>query len=145
MILQVHELVSELKQKITTTETIQLYAVRVHLYKHLAPAGSLYLELKNANDALITTSNVITISSISVANYFHGYVRFLISYPMQSDTSYYFSLKSTGYTYSDSAFIGWCNDFDLKRVESSYSPSSGIMAPLGLEIWGYETISRRGV
>lgn len=146
MILQVHELQTELKQKIRATANVDTYAVRLHLYRHNLPAGSLFVELRNANNRLIKTSNVITIASIPQTQaYFHGYIRFLISHPLKRDSEYYFALKSTGYAYSGTDFIGWCNDFDLRRVRSNYAPNAGINAPLGLELWANETITREAI
>lgn len=144
MILQVHELQTELKQKFRATANIDLYAIRLHLYRHLLPAGNLFLELRTAAGILIKTSEVIAISAIPhTENYYHGYIRFLLSYPLRKDLEYYVALKSTGYSYSGSAFIGWVNDFDLKRVDSAYAPNAGISAPLGFELWAYEIIRRR--
>lgn len=144
MILQVHELVTELKQKIRATSNVDMYALRLHLYRHLLPTGSLFLELRNSNNVLIKTSEVIDIADIpQTQNYFHGYIRFILEYPLREGLEYFIALKSTGYTYSGSAFIGWCNDFDLRRVESNYAPNAGISAPLGLELWAYEMTRRR--
>ncbi len=146
MILQVHELQTELKQKIKATQHVDMYAVRLHLYRHNSPAGQLFVELRNANNKLVKTSEVINISSIPVTQaYFHGYIRFLISNSLKEDSQYYIALKSTGYTYSPSAFIGWVNDFDLRRVRSNYAPNAGINAPLGIELWSNETIHRESI
>lgn len=144
MILQVHDLHTELKQKIRATANVDMYALRLHLYRHLLPAGSLSVELRNSSNVLIKSSALMPISSIPhTQNYFHGYVRFILEYPLREGLEYFIALKSTGYTYSGSAFIGWCNDFDLKRVDSNYAPNAGISAPLGLELWAYEMTRRR--
>jgi len=146
LILQVHELVTELKQKIRATENVDMYGLRLHLYRHNTPAGSLFVELRNENNRLIKTSEVIAITSIPVNQaYFHGYIRFLISHPLKRNSEYYIALKSTGYTFASGNFIGWANDFDLRRVRSNYAPNAGINAPLGLELWANETITREAI
>jgi hypothetical protein len=144
MILQVHELETELKQKFRAVDNVNMYGVRLHLYRHLLPVGSLFVELRNSNNVLIKTSEVIDIADIpQTEDYFHGYIRFLISHPLREGLEYFLALKSTGYSFSESAFIGWCNDFDLRRVRSNYAPNAGISAPLGFELWAYELTKRR--
>ena len=132
---------TSLRQLITVgTEDLDLYALRPHLYKHLAPAGSLFMRIEDTNQKKIKQSETIAISTISSANYFHGYVRFLIGCTLKKNTQYYVSLHSTGYTYSGSAFIGWCNDFDLRKVTADYSPNNGVNGAMDFEIWRYQRL-----
>jgi hypothetical protein len=119
----------------TATENAHIYAIRPHIYKHGSPAGSLVLDVLDANGKLIKSSSAVTISSISTANYFHGYVKFDISLPVTSGKTYQIKLRGTGYTFSASAYIGWCNDFDLRKYTADYSPNTGIDAALDMEIW----------
>lgn len=136
---------SQVKQLITVgSRDLPLYAIRPHLYKHLAPAGSLYLEVQDANERKIKVSETLAISAIGSGNYWHGYVRFLIDLSLKANTQYYLALRSTGYTYGASAFVGWCNDFDSTKVPRGYStPSSvGVNAPLDLELWTRRKITK---
>lgn len=146
MKLIVHELKTvELKQKIVIgTENIQMHAVRLHLYRHLAPAGSLQMRLLNAAGKLIVAGETITIASMPAGNYWHGYIRFLCSHQLKAGSEYYIALVGTGgYTFG-SSFIGWCNDFDLKHVLNAYAPVGGVSAPLGFELWANEYQQRKG-
>jgi hypothetical protein len=142
MNLILQELNTELVQAITTTKILNLYAFRLHLYKQGNPSGSLFVRIKDAQGGTIADSEPISISSISNADYFHGYVRFLISYPLKINTEYFISLKQSGYSFSESAFIGWVQDLGLQRVTATYSPNTSYNSPLGLEVWAYEHLIR---
>lgn len=138
-----HELVTTLSQKITMSRDLMTYAIRPHLIKYGAPTGSLIISIKSESGDLLAQSSAVTVESITDEDYFHGEVRFLISNPLREGVSYNIELSSTGgYAYDFSNFIGWCNAYDLAKVGSSYSPSSGLNAPLLMEIWERKTVSR---
>lgn len=126
------------EQKFTTGDfPVNVVAVRPHLYKHLAPAGSITMQLRDASGSLLASSNAVTIASITAAsgNYFHGMIKFDLNAGLLPNTVYRFRMTTTGYTHSDSAYVGWCRDFDLGRYDSTYTSDSGLGAALGLEIW----------
>lgn len=140
MKLIVHELTAlNISQEIQTEDkVILLEALRPHLYKHNNPAGSLYMEIRSEADALLFTSETITIQSIHDAvgdAYFHGPTRFYIDASLAPNTKYNVILKSTGYTFNESAYIGWCNGYDLKVVENSYTPAGDPADALIVEFW----------
>ena len=54
---------------------------------------------------------------------------------LKKDQEYKIVLTSTGYTFSESAYIGWCNSFDLSSYSPSYEVKNNIYSPLRLEIW----------
>ncbi len=124
-------------QPITPTKDINLHAIRPHLYKALAPGGTLKVSVRDGNNKIIKESETITISTISTANYFHGYVRFLISMPLKSGTEYRISLAAAGgYTYAESDHVAWViAHFDLAKVSSTYNPTAVFDSPLDLELW----------
>lgn len=144
MKLIVHELKTSLYQQIKVKEdNLLLYAIRPHLYKHGNPAGTLKIQLQDSNSKVIANSETLNISAISAATYFHGYVRFLISSPLTNLVSYRAVLiPGGGYSFSESAYIGWCKDFDLRKVNALYSPNSGLNAALDLELWIRRSIDR---
>lgn len=115
--------------------------LRPHIYKHLAPSGSFYMAITDVFQNVIAASNSLTATQINSANYFHGYVRFDIDAYLPKTvegnfyTYYYLSLRSTGYTYSDSAFIGWCYDYDRAQFDLEYTPVGDLDMPFGCEIW----------
>lgn len=134
---------TELRQLITIgDDDLDVYAIRPHLYKHLAPAGSVLMQIQDANQKKIKNTDTIALSAIASGagseSFYHGYVRFLIDIRLRRNTQYYLSLQSTGYTYGAGAFVGWCNDFSLRKAQpdSYVATSNGVSAPLDFEIWG---------
>lgn len=128
------ELNTELRQAITANEQSNVNAIRLHLYKHMFAVGALYVEIHSAN-GLIATSEEIEISSISEANFYHGQIRFFIKAQLLPDTPYELVLKSNGYGFSESAWVGWCSDFDFETYPVSYVPEGSLQRPLDYEIW----------
>lgn len=129
-------------QPVTTDENvIHITAIRPHLYKHLAPAGSFYIQIQDANGKKIANSNSLTAANISASNYFHGYVRFDINASLFPETQYRIALKSSGYSYSDSAYIGWCTDYDLRKYTLT-GFATGEAWALDMEIWQLKTIGK---
>ena len=132
------------RQEITVLDTdLHVGAIRPHLYKHLAPAGSVYLRITDTNGNKIADSDSVTITSLSAENYWHGKVRFLISAALRRRTTYFVELKSTGYTYGGAAHVGWCNDYDLRNIHpASYANARGMSAPLAMEVWTYDQVKK---
>lgn len=144
----VHELDSTVvRQQLTTLDKpIYIYALRPYVFRWLSPAGTAYMEIQDSNGKLIRVSESITIASIGTGNYWHGYYRFLVSIALRAETTYYFALKTSGYTYASNAYLGWCNDFDKRNAfGSSYDGANGMTAPLGLQIWGYKALNKGGI
>ena len=136
MKLVVHDLKAEgLFQVVRRNRRTIVEAVRPHIYRHGFPAGSLKVQILKEDDTLVAESDSVLISSIETENYFHGNVRFLISAYLDKNTNYKIKLTSSGYTYSESAFIGWCVGFDLRRYPETYSIDNLLKKPLDLEIW----------
>lgn len=136
---------SAIKQKITVgANPIYVYAVTPHIFKWLNPAGSLYVRLEDSSQTTITTSSAVTIQSITDAtgNYFHGRVRFYLNAILAANTSYYISLISSGYTFSEAAWVGFVNDYDLQIVDRNYTPLSSIECPFLIGLWGYKEITK---
>lgn len=145
MTLIVYELITTVYQEILVgSHDIQLAACRPHLLRFGNPAGSLQMKILDVNGNYIASSDSVAISAIGsydssgslvASNYWHGYIRFLLTTQLKKATKYRLQLLSSGYTFSESAYIGWCNDFDLRKVQPTFSPSSGTAAPLDLELW----------
>jgi hypothetical protein len=63
-------------------------------------------------------------------------VRFDISTPLKAGTTYRINIVAFGgYSFSESAYLAVCNDFDLRKYEPDYSPSTGFSSALDIEIW----------
>lgn len=134
MKLIVHELVTTLSQTVRCDSTSNVIAVRVKLYKHNSPSGSLQLQIKH-NSQVIATSETIAISSVSGAAYFHGLIRFYISAQLQAGQTYEITLVPTGYTFSEPAYVGWCADFDFNTYPTISPTAHPLFAPLHYELW----------
>lgn len=136
MELVVAELKTEsLYQEITPSKNTILRAIRPHLYIHNNPSGSLKLQILDQNNELIAESETLAISDITSALYFHGYVRFYVNLYMQKDISYRIKLVGSGYSFSENAYVGWCNGFDLNKFSLNYTPINSFEYPLDFETW----------
>lgn len=138
MILLTHELSSNgLKQVITVGDgNLDVVAIRPHLYKHLSPSGYIKIKLLDANEKEIGETDSVLISDISASSYFHGYVRFDCHFQLIKNTDYVINLVGFGgYSFNESAYVGWCNDFDLRKVSCDYTPNTVNHAALELELW----------
>jgi hypothetical protein len=136
MQLLVAEIKSTLYQALTNGRTVaQVYAVRPHLYRHGSPAGTIKLQIQDASGVLIAESAAQTISAIGSGTYWHGYLEFVVSAQLAKNAAYRFALVPAGYTFSEGAYLGWCNGFDLGKYGGTYAPAVGFSAPLDLEIW----------
>lgn len=136
MKLVVHELeAAGLSQVLRSSKRVNIEAVRPHLYRHNFAAGSLQMQILNGA-TVVATSTSVNIADIGTANYLHGYVRFYINAFLDKNTDYTFKLISSGYTFSEPAYIGWCVGFDaLNHYAATYVAASNLEAPLDLEIW----------
>lgn len=148
MKLFIHELQTVLKQKIRVrSQNLQLVYVRLHLARYLNPTGTLTLELQNNLGELIVASDPLDIGDIpATEDYFHGWIRFALSHQLKAGAEYFLALRAGGgYTFNTNTFIGWCNDFDLRHVPSSYANDGSVSAPLGIEVWAKEYVTRKGL
>lgn len=136
MKLVVHELeAAGLSQVLRSDKRVNVEALRPHLYRHNFASGSLQMQILNGV-TVVATSAAVNISDIGSADYFHGYVRFYVNAYLEADTEYTFKLISSGYTFSEPAYIGWCVGFDaLNHYDASYVQASNLEAPLDLEVW----------
>lgn len=136
----VHELDSAVvRQKITVGGSpLMLHAVSAYVLRFGSPAGTVYLQLQDADGKKIADSESITITNIGSGNHWHGFYRFLMSVALKENTDYYLTMKSSGYSYNASHYVGWCNAYEWKNAfPSTYSPATGKNAPLGMRLWGY--------
>jgi len=130
------------QQEIKMTADVNLKHIRPHIFKKNNPAGSLRIDIKDQGDHLIASSNVITIASISTFNFAHGYLKFDIATPLKKDLIYFIELVGIGYTFTESDHIGFCKDFDLRKVTPNYTPNAGLNSALDLELWGVNVGTR---
>jgi hypothetical protein len=133
----VHELTdNDLAQELICPENMSVIAVRPHIYRHNFATGSLQIQILNDSDELMVESEEVDISDIGTSDYFHGYVRFDVSVGMQKGQAYKIKLVGlNGYSFTEDSYCGICNDYDLRKYDTDFSPSEGVYAPLDIEIW----------
>lgn len=133
----VHELKTTLYQTVIPEENTFVEAIRPHIYKHGSPAGALKVQVQDANGYLIAESNTVNIVDLSASAYFHGHITFDINVGLRAGETYRIALVPTiGYSFSESAYIGVCNSYDLSGYTQDYVSSSGnFSAPLDIQIW----------
>ncbi len=136
MKLFVEEVRTSLYQTITVgSKPLQLAAIRPHLMRWLAPAGSLTVQIWDGNRNLVETSPSMTIASLGSGNYWHGYQRFYMNSFLRAGTVYRIAVVASGYTFSESAYFGWVNAYDLRKAPSTFTPNAGANAEFDLELW----------
>jgi hypothetical protein len=140
--LLLHLLESSIYQEETSDYAMhKIGAIRPHLMRFGNPAGNLTMQIQDRAGEPLFTSETINISSIGSGTYWHGYYPFLITGMLRKFTPYRFVLiAGGGYSFSESAYIGWCNGFDLGKYIPEYAGGIGWSAPLDLEIWSYEQV-----
>lgn len=136
MKLVVHELTaSGVSQELRPEKNMILAAVRPHIYRHSTPSGQLSLQVFDESDVMVAESESVNIADIGSAPFFHGYVTFAINGGLKKDHKYTFRLVGSGYSFSESSYVGWCSGFDLGKYPSTYTVDDMIKVPLDIEIW----------
>lgn len=133
-------IVSECKpsvyQTIQATSPLIVVAFRPHLYIHGSPAGTVRVELQDASGRTIKASADQTITSLKTSTYAHKYYRFDLSCELAESTSYRVAIVCAGgYSFSESAYVGVCHDWDQTKTATSYTPEDSFRKPLDIEIW----------
>lgn len=136
MKLIVHEILSSVSQGLTPEKNTQVTVVRPHLYIHNKPVGTLKVQITTSDGLLIGESTEIDIQSMTTLPYFHGYIRFDVQAHLKRDVEYKVMVTAGGgYTFSESGYVGVCNDFDSRRYETSEPISHPNYSPLDIEVW----------
>lgn len=136
MTLIVSECMPTVYQVITPTDPIFLYAIRPHLYIHGSPAGTVNVQLQDDNGLVIAESTPVTITSLKTLTYAHAYYRFFITANLIENITYRIAVVcGGGYSFSESAYVGVCHDWDNTKAALSYTADTSIEKPLDIEIW----------
>jgi hypothetical protein len=126
---------SPITQVITPSRHVLIEAIRPHIYRHNLPAGTVKLQIHDDAAVLVAESEAITITNIGTLAFFHGYQRFYIDAWLAKDQDYTLSLVGTGYSFSESAYVGWVNGHDLAKYPLVGTPASHLQYPYDFEIW----------
>jgi hypothetical protein len=94
------------------------------------------VQVATSDGLLIAESDEVNIQDMTTLPYFHGYIRFDVSAHLKRDVEYTVSVVAGGgYTFSESGYVGVCNDFDSRKYNTSATVTNPQYAPLDLEVW----------
>lgn len=123
----------------------EIAAIRPHLYIQGGPSGQILVRLQNTSTVgVLADADLVTVSSITSATYFHGYVTFDINATVQPNTVYQISVGASGATWTSASFVGWVTDHDKRKYSPNYTPATDAEYPLDFEIWERK-VYRRGI
>lgn len=133
---------NNLTQDFTIPKSIMVGGIRIYVYAHNTPSGNFQLAIKDGATTIATFS--FTASQVQTAfnttdDYFHGWHSLdMGDFVSLNAGTYTFELSDTsGYTFSDSSFLGWVKIFENRPFPINYTISSFTDCPFGLEIWSY--------
>jgi hypothetical protein len=126
-----------LTQPVIPSKTTLVGSVRPHLYVHNRPSGTITVVVVSEDgEAEIGTSATLNIQDITDADYFHGHVTFELDAYLLSGQTYKIQISTGGgYSFSESAYVGVCGDYDSRLYPLGYSPAGVEDAPLDIQIW----------
>lgn len=138
--LLLNPLVTTLTQKIKIpgNNRSHIQAIRPRLLLFNNPSGSLKIAVKDLSGSerfslTQSISDIYTNSSIS-DDYAHGFFKFEFSEVSILDPgTYNVELSGSGYSYSDSSYIGWIIDYEFHTLDRT----SSLINPYGMEIWAW--------
>ena len=116
--LAVDELTTTLSQDFTINlnRRYSIEGIRPYIYMHNAPAGTFTLSVKDGVTTLAsqTFDSAEIKSDLSTSdNYAHLWKRLVFDNPFQiSKGTYTLELSSSGYTFSESNYLGWIREFE---------------------------------
>ena len=125
-------------QQGVATKNMNVVAIRPHLYIHGSPTGTIKVEIQDENGFMIDESETLDLTDprFKTLAYAHGYYRFNLASTLIKDVAYRVAVVcGGGYTFSDSAFVGVCLDWDGTKQEVGYTPGNSFEYPLDFEIW----------
>ena len=139
---------SALSQTIAVTSDILVKTVRLHLYKHNSPSGTFTMQITDNSDNVITSKG-LTVSEMQSSgsaalsqNLYRGYISFELSQPVALRAgTFKIKLTSSGYTFAESAYIGWLKDWDdTKPSITDASTPKPADSPFDFEIYSLKGV-----
>ena len=133
-------IVSECKpsvyQPIKADKNMHVFAIRPHLYIHGSPAGTIKVQVQDANGYVVAESATQVITSLKALAHAHYYIRFDVKASLIKNISYRLAVVcGGGYSFSESAYVGVCLDWDRTKINMAYTPANSYQTPLDFEIW----------
>jgi len=133
----VYELKTTREQTIVVNEDMLVKTIRLNLYRHLNPAGSLILTVKNGSTTVATKT--VAISLLDSTNYSHGFYSFEFDTAINlTPATYTLELSSSGYTFDDAAYVGWIKEHENNTNNFTSTISNYFDNPFSFQIWEYK-------
>lgn len=111
--LTVDQLITVLEQEITVNKKISIAGIRPRLYVHNVPSGAFYFNIYK--DATLIKSypfnSVMAKNAINTPYNYFWLDLSLKGYLVIDEGDYTIKLESASYTFSGTAWIGWCKDY----------------------------------
>lgn len=127
---------TNLTQQLTVTKDTDIVAIRPKLYVAGAPGGNVKVQILDSNGELKNESSTVNISTFSTLNFAHKYFQFDVNSPVKEDEVIQIRIVAGGgYAPTESVYVSWLLDFDLRKYTATYSPSTGGSSPFDLEVW----------
>lgn len=132
-----------LTQEFESKKRARVFGIRPNLYFHNIPSGDVLLEIKNGSEVLGSKQISVTDlrSSASVTdNFAHGYFLFEFDKPIAMRAKTYNIEVSgvNGYTFSDSAYLGWIKEHDPLKVNTGPNLGDPFKNAFSYQLWRYE-------
>ena len=136
--LVVDELVSQLVQPIYIKKKIKALAVKLHLYVHNMPTGSFKFQILKEGDLYAEfpfSCDDLKSSFGGTTSYFRVFFPFAVGSKINfEEGNYTLKITSTGYTYSQTSFLGWCKDWQGYFGDVTIVPESYLEFPYSFRI-----------
>ena len=140
--------VEELKSTLSQTVNFNLQkrylfkGIRPYIYMHNSPAGIFTISIKSGGDTLasetFTSAEIKTELSTSDI-YAHLWKILTFSAPLQlGKGEYELELSSSGYTFSQSSYMGWIKKHDTRFDETSGTPVSDMENPYSYQFFNFK-------
>lgn len=142
--LLVDKLGTSLEQNITVTgnDRVHIAAFSPYLYIYNSPSGTFTFQL--IKSSVVIFSQSFTVADIKTSlgttnNYMHCFYPIIPSSLVQmAEGTYTVKISSSGYTASNSSYIGWIKQHENIQNGIEYTPSSDKQNPLAIRIKTYK-------
>ena len=139
--LVIEELLDTLYQDFTVKVNTIVDSIRLNLYMHNSPSGTFTVNLKEDATTIATkaytAAEIETLAGFTANQYHHGYFTFEFDshYPIKRNTTYRIELTSSGYSFSESAYIAWIRPHENGFNNSTIDLTDAANNPFGYQVW----------
>jgi len=143
--LLIDELRTSLEQDFSVTSRNEVAAIRPRLYFQNDPTGtftiSIYEGVTLLGSSSLTMTEILANTGWSAGQYHYGRIRFSFDLPviLQHGVSYTIKLTSSGYTFSEASYLGWCKSWDnlINTFVDEATITDDLERAFDYELWNY--------